>query len=172
VSYVYEEATNALTSTVAAKITANGIETPLGVLTIGQIEKGEAVLNEAYAQFQRGRQDQLARLSGEFYTLIPHRIGRTRAAIAEAVIDSLGEFEQKQETLQLMKDMLKVNGEGDNILFDSQIDQKYKALGCEMGPIEPGSNPYRELEDYVLRSHIKSKNVKVRAIYTLARKGE
>jgi predicted DNA-binding WGR domain protein len=38
VRYLYAEATNSLTTTVAAKITANGIETPLGVLTIGQVE--------------------------------------------------------------------------------------------------------------------------------------
>src|SRR5687768_15415585 len=53
VSYIYEEATNALTSTVAAKITANGIETPLGVLTVGQIERGEAILSELYALFKQ-----------------------------------------------------------------------------------------------------------------------
>jgi hypothetical protein len=51
--YLYEEATNALTTTVAAKITANGIETPLGVLTIGQIEKGEAILSELYHLYQQ-----------------------------------------------------------------------------------------------------------------------
>jgi hypothetical protein len=38
---------------VQAKITANGIETPLGVLTIGQIEKGEAILQDLYGLFQR-----------------------------------------------------------------------------------------------------------------------
>ena len=52
VRYIYDEATNALTSTVAAKITANGIETPLGILTVGQIEKGEAILEELYDLFK------------------------------------------------------------------------------------------------------------------------
>jgi predicted DNA-binding WGR domain protein len=177
VTYIYEEATSALTSTVAAKITANGIETPLGVLTIGQIEKGEAILNTAYSLFQQEKKptrydDDMARLSGEFYSAIPHRIGRTRAAIADAVIDTLAEFEQKQETLQLMKDMLKVNGEGNNILFDSQIDQKFKALGCEIGWVEPSSGQYKEIEEYVVRSQVKSKSVRVKAVYTLKRKGE
>ncbi len=37
VEYLYADATHALTSTVNASITANGIETPLGVLTVGQI---------------------------------------------------------------------------------------------------------------------------------------
>ncbi|HEY4220066.1 MAG TPA: WGR domain-containing protein, partial [Myxococcota bacterium] len=45
VQYIYAEATTALTTTVAVKITANGIETPLGVLTVGQVEKGEELLD-------------------------------------------------------------------------------------------------------------------------------
>src|SRR5436190_1169569 len=83
-------ATNPLTTTVAAKITAHGIETPLGILTVGQIEKGEKILADAYELFQKkvkNLHSELERLSGDFYTAIPHRIGRTRAAIASAVID-------------------------------------------------------------------------------------
>ena len=98
--YIYDEAKSALTSTVAAKITANGIETPLGILTLGQIEKGETILDRAVRALpgEEGKQrdDEMHRLSGEFYTAIPHRIGRTRAAVEAAVINSLEAFEQKQ----------------------------------------------------------------------------
>src|SRR5262249_20710428 len=120
VRYLYDEATTALTSTVSAKITAHGIETPLGILTVGQIEKGEKILEELYDLFPKKKppnRAEMERLSGEFYPTTPHRIGRSRAAVATAVIDSLELFEQKQETLQLMKDMLQVNGEGGNVLF-------------------------------------------------------
>lgn len=178
VGYIYEEATSALTSTVNAKITANGIETPLGILTVGQIEKGERILDDLYQLFQAGskgrRHDEhVATLSGDFYSTIPHRIGRTRAAAESAVITTLEDFQAKQETLQLMKDMLKVNGDGgQNILFDSQIDQKYKALSCEIGFIEPGSGAFRELEAYVIASQVKHKNVRVKQIYTLKRGAE
>jgi predicted DNA-binding WGR domain protein len=84
VQYLFSEATEALTSTVNATITANGIQTPLGILTIGQIEKGEQILAQAYQTFvskAARKDDRLAELSGEFYTVIPHRIGRTRAAV-------------------------------------------------------------------------------------------
>lgn len=173
VSYIYAEATNALTSTVAAKITANGIETPLGILTIGQIERGEAILQSLYGEFQKKkpRESEMERLSGEFYTAIPHRLGRTRAAISEAVIDSLSDFEQKQETLQLMKDMLAVSGEGD-VLYDAKIDAQYEALKCNVGLVDPRSSMYQELEEYVLKSQVKSKKIKVTNIYTLMREEE
>ena len=172
IRYIYDEATSALTSTVSATITANGIETPLGVLTLGQIERGEQILAQLWQRFGQGDLEAAARLSGEFYSVIPHRIGRTRAAAAKAVIDTHAEFDAKQETLQLMKDMLKVDGEGTSVLFDSQVDQKYTALGCEIGWIDPGSSRFRELEDQVLRSQIKHKNIRVKRFYTLRRHAE
>ena len=175
VSCIYTEATNALTSTVAAKITANGIETPLGVLTVGQIERGEVILQELFHLFQakKNTASEMERLSGEFYTCIPHRIGRTRSAISEAIIDSMTDFEAKQETLQLMKDMLSVNGAGDaSVLYDSRIDDQYSALKCGLGLVEKGSPAYREMESFILSSQVKSKTIRVQNIYTVRRHQE
>lgn len=175
VNLLYQEATTALTTTVAAKITANGIETPLGVLTLGQIEKGESILTELYNTFQnekKNNQSTLEQLSGEFYTCIPHRVGRTREAIAASVINNLEQFEQKQETLQLMKDMLQVNGDSGNVLFNDEIDEKYNALNCAIEILPPGSERFQQLSDYVLQSQIKSKSIKIRNIFSLRREQE
>jgi poly [ADP-ribose] polymerase len=174
---IYDEATRALTSTISAKITANGIETPLGILTIGQIDKGDRILEELYEVFTKEknktrRETELTRLSGEFYTAIPHRIGRSRAAVEAAVINSLEMFQQRQETLQLMRDMLKVNGEGGNVLFDAKVDQEYDALGCSIGPVESKSGTYQEIADHVLNSQVKSRRIRIHNIYTLRREPE
>ena len=171
VRYIYSEATDALTSTVNAKITANGIETPLGILTVGQIEKGERILSELYAMFQQGASpDVLERYSGEFYSAIPHRLGRTRAAVAEAAIDSLADFEQKQETLQLMKDMLSVNGDGGNVLFDDEVGAQYKALGCKVFEVSPAERD--KWAEFVGKSQVKSQKVKVKRVFQIRRDGE
>ncbi len=174
VRYIYDEATSALTSTVAAKITAAGIETPLGILTVGQIEKGEQILTQLYQLFSTGKAKphQMEQLSGDFYSAIPHRVGRTRAAMEAAVIDSMTEFQEKQETLQLMKDMLQVNGDGGGVLFDDEIDAKYRALHANIGFLEVGSGPWKEIASYVEGSQIKSKTVKVKNVYTLQRPAE
>lgn len=162
----------------SARITANGIETPLGVLTLGQIEKGQAILDQLYGIFQKkdgtkSKHADMVDLSGEFYTTIPHRIGRTRAAIQAAVIDTLEEFNQKQETLQLMRDMLSVNGEsGGQVLFEDEVDKKYEALRCGIGYLDPKSSAYKELEDYVERSQVKTNRIRVKSIYTLRRDEE
>lgn len=54
------------------------------------------------------KEQELQDLSGQFYTQIPHRIGRSKADINKAVIRDLKTVEQKQEVLQLMRDMLQV----------------------------------------------------------------
>ncbi len=174
VRYIYDEAKNALTSTVSANITANGIETPLGILSIGQVEKGEKILMDLYneAKKKKKNRQKLEQLSGDFYTAVPHRIGRTRSAIASAVIDSLAALQQKQDTLQLMKDMLQVNGEAGNVLFNARVDQEYEALSCKLEVLEKTDPTYKELEKHVVKSQIKTDSIKVKAIFKVRRENE
>ena len=173
IRYLYDEAKTALTTTVAASITANGIETPLGVLTIGQIEKGEDILDHLHDEVKKKKQNKavLEELSGDFYTAIPHRIGRTRSAVNQAVINNFHALQQKQDTLQLMKDMLSVNGDS-NVLYNSHIDQEYEALGCKIEPVEKSDKHYKEMEKYVIDSQVDSKSIKVKCIFRVRREPE
>jgi poly [ADP-ribose] polymerase len=173
VRYIYAEATDALTSTVNAKITGQGIETPLGILTIGQIERGETILTNLFSAFKKKwkREQEVERLSGEFYSVIPHRIGRSRKAVQAAVIDTLEVWEQKQELLQLMKDMLQVNGD-QNVLLDPEVDKKYQALGCHIEEVPARSKEYKQIEKQVVSSQIRFKSIKVRSIFEVRRDAE
>jgi poly [ADP-ribose] polymerase 2/3/4 len=171
VSYLYSEATNALISTVNATITANGIETPLGVLTLGQIDKGQAVLEELAASLAKKKKDndKLLELSGDFYTVIPHRFGRSKEQALLAVIDTADKVNDKQDTLQLMRDMLNVNGKT-NVLVNPEIEQKYKALGCEIELVD--STPLKEMKDYFEKSVIRGSKVKVKNLWKIKRPDE
>lgn len=171
VALLYKEATNALVNTVNATITANGIETPLGVLTIGQIDKGQAVLDELSDVFSKKKksQDDLVRLSGEFYTIIPHKFGRTKEAAQAAVIDSAVKINGKQDTLQLMRDMLNVNSKG-NVLINPEIEKKYQALNCNIECLIKNSTNYKKIEDYIKKND--GKFVKIKNIYTVHRGDE
>lgn len=178
VRYLFAEATTALTNTVQAKITANGIEIPLGILTIGQIEKGERILAELAEVFAKKRlakakkQDALSDLSGRFYSAIPHRVGRTRAAVEAAVINTADAITQKQETLQLMRDMLRVNGEAGSVLYDAEVDAQYRSLSTEIRAMDPSSDEYRKVEKHVLDSQVKIKTLKVKRIWGVKRPEE
>lgn len=146
VSYLYSEATKALVTTVNAQITANGIETPLGVLTIGQIDKGQFVLDKISNAFQGKKRNELTSLSGEFYTLVPHRFGRSREAAEGAVIDTAEKINEKQDTLQLMRDMLNVNGKT-NVLVNPEIQKKYEALNCVIESVD--SDTYKQIKTLI-----------------------
>jgi poly [ADP-ribose] polymerase 2/3/4 len=99
VKYLYAEAQTKLTS---------AISSPLGTLTLSQVEKGEAILVQLYQLFQeagsRGdesaRHASMAALSKEFYSAIPQT--------HQPSIDNISVFEEKQDLVQLMKDMLTV----------------------------------------------------------------
>jgi poly [ADP-ribose] polymerase len=111
-------------------------------------------------------------LSSEFFTLIPHRIGRSRKQIQEAIIDTLPEFEEKQTTLQLMKDMLTVNGEGGDVLFKDEVDAKFEALGVELVYLSHSDPEFKQMAEYVVKSQVKTKHIKVSNVYKVKRPKE
>eukprot|EP00933_Yihiella_yeosuensis_P060501 TRINITY_DN63259_c0_g1_i1.p1 TRINITY_DN63259_c0_g1~~TRINITY_DN63259_c0_g1_i1.p1 ORF type:complete len:488 (+),score=124.08 TRINITY_DN63259_c0_g1_i1:77-1540(+) len=53
-----------------------GDSAPMGKLTEAQIGKGQAVLEKIQAALKKGSKPDLAALSSQFYTLIPHDFGR------------------------------------------------------------------------------------------------
>lgn len=171
VSYLYSEATNALTTTVNATITANGIETPLGVLTLGQIDKGQAVLDQIATAIGKKKKDsdEITDLSGQFYTEIPHRFGRSKEQALLAVIDNANKVTEKNDTLQLMRDMLNVNGKT-NVLVNPEIEQKYKALNCEIDLVDPSN--YKEMKEYFEKSVVRGSKVKVKNLWKIKRPDE
>lgn len=171
VSYLYQEATNALTSTVNASITANGIETPLGVLTIGQIEKGQDVLDQLSDALQKKKivKDDLIQLSGDFYTIIPHKFGRSKEQAELAIINDSAKLTDKQDTLQLMRDMLNVNSKG-NVLVSTDIENKYNALNCQ---IALAGDEFDKIKTYVEKSVVRGNNkVKVKNVWKISRPSE
>ena len=173
VTHLYNEATNTLTKTVNATITANGIETPLGVLTLGQIDKGEEILNEIWDAYSQKKKDQehLLKLSGQFYTVIPHKFGRSKADALDAVINSEIKYKQKQDTLQLMRDMLNVSSKGVNVLANPAVDKKYIALGCEIGHLTKTSEDFKKMQAYTSKSGGR-RNMGLKNIFTLKRPQE
>jgi len=148
VDMLYAEATNALTKTIAGKITERGIETPLGVLTAEQIERGEKILDDLEAELTRRRTQTtsstssttssiesaitsaITTLSGRFYSVIPHVLDPD-ASPAHAIIDSAFKIEEKRETLQRMRDMqLLLQSSGERSFSPQEL--RYRALGVSI----------------------------------------
>jgi len=157
VRYIYDEASAALNNTLGpAKITSLGIETPLGVVGMSQIEKGEAILQRLYEMFKLGTHDDDAinELTNQFYTVIPHNLGRARAQIGATRLNSMGAFEEKQDLLQLMRDMLNVTADGKS-LGATDIDMKYRALRSKIEVLSPDadSEKFEHVKRLIMREH-------------------
>lgn len=170
VELVYEEATRSLTSRVHATITARGIETPLGVLDEAQIAAGEAALARLGAALEAGRGD-LAGLSDALYSLVPSRIGRSAEEAAAAVIDTPGALADKSETLQLMRDMLRISSRP-GALYQPSVGQRLAANGCEIRRLPTGSPPFEALRRRVLESQGRARRVRLRRAWEVRRPDE
>lgn len=170
VKYLYSEAKKRIQNTVNVQISADGFQTPLGALTLEQIEKGEDILLEAHELFKSKKKlkssakaAKIMALTNEFYSAIPHKLGRARGAVAANKLDNANAFAEKQETLQLMKDMLQVNSnakEGNNVSVltdDALVGDQYEALGMHVEFVKKSSGEYKnlvkEIKESVARSH-------------------
>lgn len=171
VANLYSEATKALVKVANVNITGSGIETPLGVLTLGQIEDGQNVLDQLsvlVSSKQKNKDDAYEELSGQFYTLIPHRIGRNWRQAKDVIINSKDKVEEKNDTLQLMRDMLNINK--NNVLVNPDIEKKYQALGCEISFISPSDAKFAEIQSYVKKSRADSwESYKIKNLYVVKR---
>lgn len=80
----------------------------MGILSLEQIEKGEECLSKISALLAKPQKTskelkQFSRLNGEFYSIIPHRLGIKKSDVQKNLIDSFSVVEEKQNLLQLMK---------------------------------------------------------------------
>ena len=159
-----------LESQAAVTITAKGMRTPAGVLTIASIKKGEEALEELIAlvqkQASKGVVEDMAAVSSAFFSAIPHDLGRKRPP----VLSTLNEIGEKQELCQLMRDMLAVNGgETGGIIASDDVGLKYAQLGCEVRAL--GGAEMREVKAIVEKSVIRG-GVTVRRVYAVRRPAE
>ena len=122
------------------------IETPLGSLTGTQIERGQDKLRELRFAIARQRRDSLARLTGEYFSLVPHRLG-LRFDIKDVVIDTVKKADEEEELLQLMRDVFYVRHD-----LEAGVERKYRALGAQMRALDKTSAEYQRVECKILGS--------------------
>lgn len=84
------------------------------------------------------------------------------------MITTLESLEQKQEMLQLMKDMLQVNEGG--VLFNNEIDNKFKALRNEIRYLGPESDDFQFILNHIKENQVKGLDaVRIVRVFALKR---
>ncbi|EEH17643.2 hypothetical protein PABG_00206 [Paracoccidioides brasiliensis Pb03] len=158
---------------------------PLGKLSKRTLMMGFAVLKElselvadptiAMQKYGRPFVPAAEQLSNQYFTLIPHVFGRHRPP----VIGSQDIIKREVDLLETLTDMEIAN----EIMKDAKasengvhyLDMQYQGLGLqEMSPLDPATAEYRELEDYLVKSHGHTHHLRYRLehIFRVERHGE
>ncbi|CAD8124386.1 unnamed protein product [Paramecium sonneborni] len=127
-------------------------KTPLGKLAASTIKKGFDVLKEISEELQNNIPDKtvLQRLSGEFYSQIPHDFGYMRAPIIETpqMVKNKLEMLESIQHIQIATKILEENSEDTNA-----IDENFKKLGINMQYLEPTDEKVDIIKKYVTNTH-------------------
>ncbi|XP_066269374.1 protein mono-ADP-ribosyltransferase PARP4-like [Branchiostoma lanceolatum] len=110
---------------------------------VDQIEKAEALLLQLKQAVERkAPNDELQRLSSEFYSAIPHQPGH------KDVIKNKREIARKQDMCQLIRDMVSVS-EATSWTSRPSAVARYHALRCNIQPLATDSEDYCTLESTI-----------------------
>jgi poly [ADP-ribose] polymerase 2/3/4 len=178
INKIYDEASVNLKSTVNISFTEKGMQTPLGILTSSQIEKGQVILDECFEVFKKYEKanskkkkkllQELTDLSSDFFSNIPHKIGRAKKAVKVAILDTIEEFREKQETLQLMRDMIDIYAKG-STFYEPSIDEQYAALNTKIEPVRSSSTEFKKIKKSIEASQVKTDALIVKRIWRIMR---
>ncbi|NWV01266.1 PARP3 polymerase, partial [Upupa epops] len=149
---------------------------PLGKLSKQQIARGFETLEEleAVLQEQHPATARLEELSSHFYTIIPHNFGRARPP----PIDSPDLLRAKKDMLLVLADIevaqslqeQKGTEEEKEEEVTHPLDQDYALLCCQLSLLDPGSQEYQLIQNYVTQTGWQ--NLCILHIWQVARDGE
>jgi poly [ADP-ribose] polymerase len=54
----------------------------------------------------------------------------------------------------------------------AEVDNKYKALRCQVSYVEPDDGTFRTIKDHVLENQVKSRDIEVLNVYGIKREAE
>jgi len=155
-----------------AALDVNVDEMPLGKLSKTQIKKGYSVLIEIKSHLDNNKTSDLAKLSSQFFTLIPHSFGRKKPP----VINNVELLHKKMDLLNILGDIEIATSleKKSTSMVDIDVgevihplDQKYATLGAALTPIKKNSKLFKTLETYV--NNTKYGNIKILEIFEVDR---
>ena len=153
VEHIYDESKSEL---------VRRIETPLGSLSKGQIERGADTLREIRFALARDHRDQVVPLTSRYYSLIPHRLGRW-TSLDDVAINTIEKADSEEELLQLMRDVYHVQND-----LEAEVDRKYRALGAEISVVSKDDPVYTQVAQKIVESQSKRHPFRLRVGRLLA----
>ncbi|KAG7467261.1 hypothetical protein MATL_G00151440 [Megalops atlanticus] len=116
----------------------NILNIPITSISLNDVSRAEGLLLQVQKGLKEGaKQEELQRLMGEFYSLLPHKLESTPTTRI---------ISQKLDLCQLIRDMLKVS---EATMWSSTPSclGKYHALRCSIEHLSPDSPDYRSVRN-------------------------
>eukprot|EP00177_Eucheuma_denticulatum_P001083 GFKZ01001975.1.p1 GENE.GFKZ01001975.1~~GFKZ01001975.1.p1 ORF type:complete len:974 (+),score=144.25 GFKZ01001975.1:40-2922(+) len=157
---------------------------PLGALSVNQIEKGVAVLEEIEDQLKSlsPARSELERLSSKFYTILPHDFGRRRPPVIattdllQACYDECNVLLDMEKATSLMSDAAKTTKGERNREEKEKVphptEAQYASLNAELSLIEEGSEEHEVVSRAFHNTKGGYQNAELLNIWRVERKGE
>ena len=162
---IYADAGNALKSMINVQITANGFETPLGVLAPKQIDNGRQILLSLKDAMGKNDAIKIKKYNNDFFSVIPHQFGYK--ITENDWIKSDDKLQNASDLLQLMADSLQLG----SAAYVGDAEEKYNQLGVDIAPLLSSDKEYQEIQHYILSTisdhHSDLKGIKVRNIFRI-----
>jgi poly [ADP-ribose] polymerase len=142
----YRDNTHTITSNAAVTITSDGIETPLGILSFSQINKGRTILTDLADAIKNKDKPEIGKLTGHYYSNIPAKLG---SKISESDwIDSDQAVIHHTNVLQAMEDALEIGGE----TLTGTFNQKFHELNADIQFLEKTDPEWKRINDKIQKT--------------------
>jgi poly [ADP-ribose] polymerase len=165
VKQIFEEAGQKLNHFVKGSAAQDGAS-PLGKLSVNQINKGRNILQEiAYLIDKTNSYSSILSLSNEFYRHIPKSFGRY-VSESRIVINNQEKLSNEMDMLKFYEDSLRLG----SIIFDNtDIDKQYESLHSDINVLSPNNDKYKQLVNYITSTESRHHDVHlhVKNIFTV-----
>uniref|UniRef100_UPI00358E448D poly [ADP-ribose] polymerase 2 n=1 Tax=Myxine glutinosa TaxID=7769 RepID=UPI00358E448D len=148
---------------------------PLGKLTEAQIKAGYSALCAVEKALHPGTSRHiLLRACNDFYTRIPHDFGMKTPPL----ICSKHELQEKLQLLEALGEIevaVKLLESDEAGRLEHPADAHYRALQCQMNPVDPSSSEYQIIEKYLQTTHAKTHmayTMSIIDLFAVEREGE
>ncbi|XP_029968299.1 protein mono-ADP-ribosyltransferase PARP4 isoform X3 [Salarias fasciatus] len=125
-------------------------------LSLSDVCRAEGLLLQARKKLQENKNEEVASLLEEFYSLLPHKAPRTSDA-------DLSLISEKLDLCQLIRDILNASEMTLRSPAPSCVG-KYRALRCSIDLVQPGTSEYQ-----LVGNHLQSKKIQILQILRVCR---
>jgi len=159
---------------------------PLGALSKAQVDRGERALEDLEAAIaRRAPKSELQRLTGIFYTVIPHAFGRkvppaldTKAAV-DAKFDMLNTLRDIDEANQMAARVDEAAAKaaatapaGAMPARPHPADERFAQLDCDLVPLGDGDADMQLIRTYLAKTKSSGQRCSLRHVWRVDRHGE